>query len=47
MYYYKGGLQPFGIKSPDLPVDRKDGVKFKLKKPDEAIRDIIKFNKKQ
>jgi len=47
MYYYDAGLQPFGIKSPDLPSGWKEGAKFKVKKPDEAIRDIIELNKKQ
>jgi len=29
-YYHKGGTGPFGIKSPNLPVDYKEGRKFKL-----------------
>ena len=41
MYYYDGGLQPFGIISPDLPVDWKAGEKFRLKKPDDVISNII------
>jgi len=30
-YYLKGGTGPFGIKSPTLPIDYKQGTKFKLK----------------
>lgn len=30
-YYNENGSGPFGIKSPKLPPDYKDGVKFKLK----------------
>ncbi len=30
-YYYKGGTGPFGIKSPNLPIDYKEGTKFKFK----------------
>ncbi len=30
-YYQSGGTGPFGIKSPDLPIDFKKGKKFKLK----------------
>jgi hypothetical protein len=30
-YYQSGGTGPFGIKSPNLPVDYKEGQKFKLK----------------
>ena len=30
-YYLKGGTGPFGIKSPDLPIDYIEGVKFNLK----------------
>jgi hypothetical protein len=38
LYYYQQGTQPFGIKSPDLPPDWKEGCKFKLKKPCEAMK---------
>jgi hypothetical protein len=31
LYYQKGGTGPFGIKSPALPIDYKEGEKFKLK----------------
>jgi hypothetical protein len=31
LYYLENGTEPFGIKSPFLPVDYKEGVKFKLK----------------
>lgn len=30
-YYNKNGSGPFGIKSPKLPIDYKEGKKFKLK----------------
>lgn len=30
-YYQSGGTGPFGIKSPNLPLDYKEGQKFKLK----------------
>lgn len=30
-YYHKGGTGPFGIKSPNLPNDYKEGKKFKLR----------------
>ncbi len=30
-YYQQGGTGPFGIKSPNLPIDYKEGQKFKLK----------------
>jgi hypothetical protein len=30
-YYLKGGTGPFGIKSPVLPIDYVEGVKFNLK----------------
>ena len=30
-YYQSGGTGPFGIKSPNLPIDYKEGQKFKLK----------------
>ncbi len=35
-YYEKGGSGPFGIKSPILPIDYKEGIKFNLES-----RDII------
>ena len=33
LYYYETGLQPFGIKSPDLPPGWKEGEKFKVPEP--------------
>lgn len=30
-YYLKGGIGPFGIKSPAFPIDYVEGVKFNLK----------------
>ncbi len=30
LYYYQQGLGPFGVKSPNLPIDYTEGVKFKL-----------------
>lgn len=30
LYYHKRGMGPFGIKSPDLPLNLKDGMKYKL-----------------
>jgi hypothetical protein len=30
LYYHQRDLGPFGVKSPNLPVDYKDGIKFKL-----------------
>lgn len=43
LYYYWQGSQPFGIKSPVLPANLKEGKKFKLKKPNKAIEDITAF----
>lgn len=37
MFYYQQGTQPFGIKSPNLPVGYETGNKFKLKKPEKAM----------
>lgn len=37
MYYYKGGAQPFGIKSPTLPIGWKEGDKFKIGSFQKAI----------
>ena len=31
LYYKENGSEPFGIKSPNLPFDYKEGEKFKLK----------------
>lgn len=41
LYYNWQGTQPFGIKSPNLPFDWKEGTKFELKKPSVAIEDIV------
>lgn len=41
MYY---GNQPFGIKSPLLPPDWKEGEKFQLLSPSKAIEEIITRN---
>lgn len=41
MYYFENGTQPFGIKSPSLPVGWKEGQKFKVKKPNQAMEDIV------
>ncbi len=41
LYYYWQGSQPFGIKSPVLPFDWKEGKKFELEKPSKAIEDIV------
>ena len=30
LYYYQQGTQPFGIKSPTLPLHHKDGTRFRL-----------------
>ena len=30
LYYHQRGLGPFGVKSPDLPVNYKEGTKFKI-----------------
>ena len=30
LYYHQRGLGPFGVKSPNLPIDYKEGVKFWL-----------------
>ena len=40
MYYYQTGHQPFGIKSPNLPIDWKPGMKIKLPKPNKALAKI-------
>jgi len=30
-YYSNNGTGPFGVKSPDLPIDYSEGIKFKLR----------------
>jgi len=30
LYYHQRGLGPFGVKSPNLPADYKEGTKFKI-----------------
>jgi hypothetical protein len=30
LYYYESGTQPFGIKSPTLPLDHQEGRRFRL-----------------
>jgi hypothetical protein len=41
MYYFEHGTQPFGIKSPSLPLGWKEGEKFILNAPHKALADII------
>jgi hypothetical protein len=41
LYYYESGTQPFGIKSPALPPDWKEGKKFAVGRPDDAMASII------
>ncbi|MFA6172348.1 MAG: hypothetical protein WC701_01560 [Kiritimatiellales bacterium] len=42
MYYYESGLQPFGIKSPDLPVGWEEGITFRVPEPNKALHLIEK-----
>lgn len=44
LYYTWNGTQPFGIKSPILPHDWKEGEKFELRSPSKAIEEIIVRN---
>ncbi len=38
LYYYPSGTQPFGIKSPHLPFGWREGRKFRIPRPDKAVR---------
>ena len=40
MYYYQSGTQPFGIKSPVLPPEWREGMKIKIPKPNKALQAI-------
>ena len=42
LYYFESGTQPFGIKSPDIPIGWKSGMKFKVPKPKKALHLIEK-----
>ena len=42
MYYYEQGSQPFGIKSPVLPVGWTEGRRFALPKPVLALEMLLK-----
>ena len=41
-YYRQTGLGPFGVKSPNLPVDYKDGTKFRLRETQNSFwKDLL------
>lgn len=37
LYYYQQDLGPFGIKSPNLPIDYKEGNKFKIPQKEKSL----------
>lgn len=41
LYYHQRGLGPFGVKSPNLPVDYKEGIKFKIPEKKKLIWDTL------
>jgi hypothetical protein len=44
LYSYTGGTQPFGIKSPVLPIGHKQGRRFRLPKRDEFLDRFQRFH---
>ena len=44
LYYYTGGTQPFGIKSPVLPIGHKQGRRFRLPKRVEFLDRFQRFH---